>query len=115
MQVEFSRREIMVAAEGLPCCGGVQRTLMVTYFFQSVSAGCWIGTDDFEFRADERLSGDEVAQAVFTLSGGVAGHRCGHVGDFCIQYDALRPAVLQLHARPGMDRTGLPPRMYYRL
>lgn len=114
MQVEFSWRESLVSAGGLPCCGGVQPTPLVTYFFQSVSSGRWIGTDEFEFRADERLSGDEVAQAVFTLSGGVAGHRCGRLGDYCVQYDALRPAVLQLHALPGLDRTGLPPRMYHR-
>ena len=42
----------------------------LTYSLPSVAAGCWIGIDDLEFRSEDDLSGDEVAQVLFILTGG---------------------------------------------
>ncbi len=115
MRVEFAKREEVVAASSLKCReASAQPVRAIDYYFQSVSAGRWIGTEDLEFRADETLSGDEVAQAIFLLSGGVANQTCGEVGGFCVEYDARRPAVLRLHARHGCVAHGLP-RIYHRL
>lgn len=113
MRIEFSSRLEDTGAERTSCqSADLSRIQSVTYFFQSVAAGHWIGTDELEFRADEKLSGDEVAQALYVLSGGVPGHQCGHLGGFCIEYDPDRPAVLRLHAKTGTD-IRVSPRIYY--
>jgi hypothetical protein len=113
MRIEFSRRlEVMGAEPASFQSAGLSCVQSVTYFFQSVAAGHWIGTDELEFRAEEKLSGDEVAQALYMLSGGVPGHQCGHVGGFCVEYDPNRPAVLRLHAQTGTD-IQVSPRIYY--
>lgn len=113
MRIEFSCRQEGTGAECTLCQGAdFSRLQSVTYFFQSVAAGHWIGTDELEFRAEEMLSGDEVAQALYVLSGGVPGHQCGHLGGFCIEYDPDRPAILRLHAKMGTD-IRVSPRIYY--
>lgn len=109
MRIEFSRREEWVRASELACgISSGQRVQSVTYFFQSVRAGHWIGTDDMEFRAEESLSGDEVAQAVFLLCGGTVGHACGQVADYCVEYDDRRPATLRLHPLHGAQSQRIP-------
>lgn len=109
MRIEFSRREEWLCASELGCdVVSEQRVRSVTYFFQSVRAGRWIGTDDMEFRADEALSGDEVAQAVFLLCGGTVGHACGRVADYCVEYDDRRPATLRLRPLHGADSLHIP-------
>ncbi len=114
MRMDFSMREEVVASNACPVGQGQAESMrQVTYYFQSVPAGRWVGTDDLEFRADEPLSGDEVAQTLFMLSGGVTGQACGHVGDFCMEYDASRPAMLRLHA-PSDGRCRRVPRIYHR-
>lgn len=114
MRIDFSMREEVVASNASPVGHALGESLrQVTYYFQSVPAGRWVGTDDLEFRADEPLSGDEVAQTLFMLSGGVTGQACGHVGDFCVEYDASRPAMLRLHA-PSDHACRRIPRIYHR-
>lgn len=89
---------------------GYERSIV--YYFGSVSAGHWIGFESMEFRADERLSGDEVAQAIFTLSGGVDAEVAGQLGAYRVEYCSARPATLtlvQTHEGPGQPV----PRLYY--
>lgn len=113
MRIEFSMREEVVTSSAVHAGqDGGEGIRQVTYYFQSVPAGRWVGTDDLEFRADELLSGDEVAQAVFMLSGGVTGHACGHVGDFCVEYDASKPAILRLRAQSPDGHRSIP-KIYY--
>lgn len=109
MRIEFSRRvEWVCAPELVRRAPGGQRVQSIVYYFQSVRAGCWIGTDDLEFRADVSLSGDEVAQALFMLCGGAAGYSCGQVSDYCVEYDERKPATLRLHPLSGVTSLRVP-------
>lgn len=100
MLVLFPKCEEVVGASSFACLEpGVQPVRAFDYYFQSVHAGRWIGTSDLEFKADEPLSGDEVAQAFFVLSGGVVNQACGQIGDFYVEYDLKRPAVLRLYSK----------------
>ena len=78
-----------------------QDTRLVIYQLRPVSAGHWIGFEDMEFRADESLSGDEVAQAIFVLSGGVLDQVPGQLGGYRVEYSIEHPAhlkLVQMHA-----------------
>jgi hypothetical protein len=69
-----------------------------TYFIQPVAAGCWIGINDLEFRADDDLSGDDVAQVLFNLTGGQVGRNgtAGQCSGYQVFYEPAKPAQLVL-------------------
>lgn len=64
----------------------------------ALAAGRWASCGDFEFRAAEFLPEEDVAQAVFLLSGGVLGSSeawaQSWVGDRCFAYSLRTPAVV---------------------
>ena len=70
----------------------------LTYFLGSVAAGCWIGIDDLEFRAEDDLSGDDVAQVLFVLTGGEFDFEgsCGQCKGYQVIYELAKPAQLML-------------------
>jgi len=69
-----------------------------TYFLQAVAAGCWVGIDDLEFRAEDDLSGDDVAQVLFILTGGAFDYEgaCGRCKGYQVIYESAKPAQLLL-------------------
>jgi len=64
----------------------------------ALAAGRWASCGDFEFRATEFLPGEDLAQAVFVLSGGVLGSSqtwaMSTVGDRCFAYSLRTPSVV---------------------
>jgi len=77
--------------------GGLGRDCR-TYFLESVAAGCWIGIDDLEFRAEDDLTGDDVAQVLFVLTGGAldGDGSCGQCKGYQVIYESAKPAQLLL-------------------
>lgn len=68
----------------------------LTFFLQSVAAGCWVGIDGLEFRAEDDLSGDDVAQVLFILTGGAFDFEgaCGQCKGYQVIYEPAKPAQL---------------------
>lgn len=64
----------------------------------ALAAGRWASCGDFEFCASEFLRGEDLAQAVFLLSGGVLGPSgswaLSRVGDRCFGYSLRTPSVV---------------------
>jgi len=64
----------------------------------ALPAGRWASCEDVEFRATEFLPGEDVAQAVFLLTGGALGPSgtwaMSTVGDRCFGYSLRTPSVI---------------------
>lgn len=79
------------------------------YQLTGIGPGCWIGLDDLEFRVQESLTADEVAQAFYVLTGGIPGAQetWGESQNYWLDYDPTRPGVLLL--RPKQPGSHTPP------
>lgn len=77
------------------------------YQLNGIEPDCWIGLDDLEFRVQVSLTGDEVAQAFFVLTGGIPGIKetWGESQNYRLDYDLSKPNVLFLRAKQPVSHT----------
>jgi hypothetical protein len=72
------------------------------FVLPAVSGSHRLVLDDLEFRVEKASTADEMAQAVFDLTGGVLSEKLGESEQFWLYYDATQPGKLGLECKTGM-------------
>jgi len=86
-----------------PSPAGTAQSPSQGFQLHPVRARHWIGFDDLSFRVDESLTADEVAQALFVLTGGIPGvpGTSGESANYRLCYDEFQPGVLLVSHKAG--------------